>query len=514
MELTLNNESDLICFEMIVRLEHCFALLSITCCICVAADPLADALQFARSNSKASDKRLIELASIPSISALVAHHEQDFVKASTWLQKRLSAIGMQNSKVIPTEGPHPVVYAEWMKATGMPTVLIYGHYDVQPVDPLELWDTDPFKPVLRDGKFWGRGVDDDKGGLLNAIEGMAAWLHTSGGLPLNVKILLEGQEEVGSPNLATFLEAHKELLMADYALSADGGQLSESTPSITIGLRGAVGLQITQQTITDDVHSGTYGGSIANPIHTLTQLVAGFHHPNGTIAVEGFYNGVRAVTREDEADMTANPMDAEVALEEIGAKGGYGEASYSTTARTWLRPTLEAVGIFGGFSGDGIKTIVPAKAAVKLACRLVPDQDPASVIEALRAHIDRHASPLANTTIQPLGYFAKPFFMERDTVVNRAAAKVLEKVMGRKPYFVRIGGTIPAAALIQSTLGIDVTMFAFGLPTDHIHSPNERFPQSMYHKGIEAYVRMLYEIGELSGPSAGKSEDHDVRDEL
>lgn len=480
----------------------------------LAGDPLTEALQSAQSNFKASDKRLIELASIPSISALVADHEDDFKKASAWLQHRLAAIGMQVSKVMPTEGPHPVVYSEWLKAPEQPTVLIYGHYDVQPIDPVELWDTDPFKPVLRDGTFWGRGVDDDKGGILGAIEGLAAWIQSSGSLPVNVKILLEGQEEVGSPNLAQFLEDNRELLAADYALSADGGQLSETTPSIAIGLRGALGLEITQQTITDDVHSGTYGGSIANPIHTLTELVASFHHPNGTIAVEGFYDDVRAVTPEDEADMAANPIDPEVELTAIGAKGTFGEESYSTTARTWLRPTLEAVGIFGGFSGTGIKTIVPAKAGAKLACRLVPDQDPAAVMEALKAHIDRHASPLANTTVQALGYFAKPFFMERDTLMNRAAAEVLEEVMGQKPYFVRIGGTIPAAALIQSTLGLDVTMFAFGLPTDHIHSPNERFPQSMYHKGIEAYVRLLHKLGTLSQPSAITDREDTAKDEL
>mmetsp|Transcript_19066 Transcript_19066/g.57602 ORF Transcript_19066/g.57602 Transcript_19066/m.57602 type:complete len:508 (-) Transcript_19066:681-2204(-) len=471
----------------------------------VHAEPLEDALLHVAENVRQSEERLLELASIPSISAQVSEHRSDFDKAAKWLQKRMAAIGLKGARIMETEGPHAVVYAEWLEAPDQPTVLIYGHYDVQPVDPLELWYTDPFKPVIHEGKFWGRGVDDDKGGLLTALEGMDAWFRTWGKLPVNVKVLLEGQEEVGSPDLPAFLEKHRELLAADYALSADGSQLSEEEPSIVIGLRGALGLQVTHQTLSDDVHSGLHGGSVANPLHTLADLVASFHHPNGTIAVDGFYDSVREVTAEDLADIAANPVDVEAELAAIGASGGFGEAGQSTTARTWLRPTLEAVGMFGGFTGDGIKTIVPAKASVKLACRLVPDQDPAAVLEALSAHVHRHSSPLANTTVTPLGWFAKPFVMERDTVVNRAAAKVLKKVMGRKPYFVRIGGTIPAAALIKSTLGIDITMFAFGLPTDHIHSPNERFPQAMYHKGIEAYVRILYEIGAINGNSAASA---------
>jgi acetylornithine deacetylase/succinyl-diaminopimelate desuccinylase-like protein len=464
-----------------------------------SADPLQAALAYAEANQNKFNSELLEFVGIPSISAL-PEHRGDIERAAEWLQGRLGSAGFKGAKIIPTEGPHPVVYAEWLEAApGQPTVLIYGHYDVQPVDPLRLWHVEPFKPVIKDGYFLGRGADDDKGGVLSAVQGLASWLQTAGSLPVNVKLLFEGQEEVGSPNLDAFLKQHAKLLKADYALSADGGQLSETESGITIGLRGALGVEITHQTVDVDLHSGMKGGSVANPIHTLTELVAGFHDASGRIAVEGFYDGVVEPTPEDEADMKAFPIDEEAELlEAVGAKGPFGEQGYSTTARTWLRPTLEAVGFWGGFTGEGIKTIVPSKASVKIAARLVPNQSPAAVLKAITKHVEQHSSPLAHVTVKQLGWFAQPFFMERDTLVNRAAGKVLEDVMGRAPYFVRSGGTIPAAALIQQHLSIDFTMFAFGVPGDNLHSPNERFPVSMFHKGIRAYIKVLAELGSLA----------------
>lgn len=466
-----------------------------------AAEPLQAALEYARNHQKQFNNQLLDLIQIPSISAL-PDHKPDIERAAKWLHDHVTAIGLKGAKIIPTEGPHPVVYAEWLGAAGKPTVLIYGHYDVQPVDPLNLWKTQPFGRVIEDGYFKGRGADDDKGGVMSALAGLASWLQTAGSLPVNVKLLLEGQEEVGSPNLPNFLKKHAELLKADYAVSADGGQISATESSITIGLRGALGMEISHQTVNVDLHSGMKGGSVANPIHTLTELVAGLHDADGHITIDGFYDGVREVTPDDEADMAAFPIDEDADLKAVGAKGPFGEKGYSTTARTWLRPTLEAVGFWGGFSGEGIKTIVPAKASVKLAARLVPDQSPDAVLDAVTRHVERFSSSHANVTVKRLGFFAHPFHMRKDTLVNKAAAKVLEEVMGRKPYFVRNGGTIPAAALFQQILGIDFTMFGFGLPDDNLHSPNERFPVKMYETGIKAYILLLGELGALAAQAA------------
>ncbi|EIE20818.1 peptidase M20 [Coccomyxa subellipsoidea C-169] len=428
------------------------------------SDPVA---KFASQNLKKYDDDLIQLAKIASISSL-PEHNADILKAAEWLVPRLKAAELEDVRILQTKG-QPAVYGQWLHAAGAPTVLIYGHYDVQPVDPLELWTSPPFNPtVTRTGKgqgyFRGRGVSDDKGGLLQPVQAVEAYLKTKKALPVNVKFLLEGQEEIGSPNLAELLAEHKELLAADMALSADGGQISETQAGVVLGLRGGVAFEVEAQTVGQDLHSGLKGGSVQNPIHALAQFVADLHAPNGSVAVDGFYDLLDVVCVEQRVN-----------------------------ARRWLRPTLEVVGIYGGFSGVGIKTIVPSKATAKISCRLVPDQDPDHVMSALKRHVDTHAPAQTRLTFTPLPFRAHPYIMPRDTVANRAAAKVLGGLFGTVKFY-RDGGSIPALALFKEHLNLFMTCFSFGLPDDNIHSPNERFRVSMYDKGREAWIRMLQEI--------------------
>ncbi|CAL8467971.1 g7509 [Coccomyxa elongata] len=469
-------------------------------------DPL---LKLASDNSHKYDNDLLELAKIASISSL-PEHSTDIEEAAKWLVKRLRDAGLEDVKLLHTKA-QPAVYGQWLHASGAPTVLIYGHYDVQPVDPLELWTTPPFEPtVQREGKgqgsFTGRGVSDDKGGLLQPIQAAEAYLKAKNALPVNVKFLLEGQEEIGSPNLAEILEEHKDLLSADMALSADGGQINEKQAGVVLGLRGGIAFEVEAQTVGQDLHSGLKGGSVQNPIHALAQFVAELHAPNGSVAVDGFYKGVREITAEDRADAAAFPFDEEAEMQSLGALGPHGEEGFTTLERRWLRPTLEVVGIYGGFLGAGIKTIVPARATAKISCRLVPDQDPDNVMSVLMRHVETHAPPQTRLTFTPLPFRANPYIMPRDTVANRAAAKVLQEMFGSPVFFYREGWTIPFFDLFASHLGIQPVSFGFGLPTDNVHSPNERFRVSMYDKGREAWIRMLQEIANQAAETASSAE--------
>ncbi|KAK9817046.1 hypothetical protein WJX72_008852 [[Myrmecia] bisecta] len=448
---------------------------------------------------------LIELARIPSISSL-PEHAGDVEKASKWVEGRLKLAGLEDVTVLET-GTQPAVFGQWLHASGQPTVMIYGHYDVQPVDPLELWAVPPFEPVVKDGFYRGRGVDDDKGGLLQPIQALEAYLKTVRSLPINVKFLIEGQEEVGSPQLPALLRKHKKLLSCDYALSADGSQINEQQGGIAIGLRGAVAVEVEAQTVDSDLHSGVKGGSVQNPINALAQFIAGLHLPNRTVAIEGFYDNVRDITEEDKADFARFPYSDDVEMKSLGALGPFGEEGYTTLERRWLRPTLDVVGIYGGFQGEGIKTIIPSKATAKLSARLVPDQDPEHILKVLERHVEQHAPPFTKMTFKLLGFRAAPYAMPRDTLPNRAAAKALELVFGNTPLLYREGGTIPAMALFREHLGVDMTAFGFGLPDDNIHAPNERYRVSMFKKGREAYVHIFQAIADLGSAAAARAKE-------
>jgi acetylornithine deacetylase/succinyl-diaminopimelate desuccinylase-like protein len=344
--------------------------------------------------SKNREKHLTELKdflAIPSISSL-PEHKEEVQKAANWVASALQNIGMEKIKVYPTKG-HPVVYGEWVKAVGKPTVLIYAHYDVQPVDPVHLWDSPPFEAEIRDEKLYARGASDDKGQAFMHIKALQAILETTGSLPINVKFLIEGEEEIGSPNLPLFVEENKELLSADVIVISDTSMMERGKPTIVYGLRGLCGVQIDVKGPKSDLHSGLYGGAIQNPIHALVEIVNSFHNKKGQITVEGFYDKVADLTTAEKAAYESLGITDQSFIEQLGVLEMFGEEGYTTLERTWVRPTLEVNGIYGGFQGEGIKTVLPSEAHAKITCRLVPNQDPDEIAALLQKHIQSHTQP-------------------------------------------------------------------------------------------------------------------------
>jgi acetylornithine deacetylase/succinyl-diaminopimelate desuccinylase-like protein len=449
-----------------------------------------------KANEDKYIKELLEFVSIPSVSA-IPDHQKDILKAADWVRHRLQTAGLQNVKLLENpKGPRPAVYGEYIVDSSFPTALIYGHYDVQPADPVENWSSPPFQPIVKDGAIWGRGASDDKAHL-GAIQAVEAMLKIDKTLPLNIKIIIEGEEEVGSPYLEPFLEAHSETLACDFVISADGGQTSETQPSLTLGLRGAAAIEIEITSLNRDVHSGMFGGAVQNPVRALIQLLSTMFDPvTNKILVKGFYEKVREITPEDRDDILAMNFndDAEL-VDALGALEALGEEGFSSLERIWLRPTLEIVGIAGGYAGAGIKTVLPAMAVAKLAARLVPDQEPKEILELLEAHIQENHPKACNVTVRELGFKASPFVTDRNSPVNAAAAKILKEITGNEPHYVRGGATIPAMAAFQKYLGAETTTLAFALNTDAVHAPNERYNLTQYSTSRVAYVKFLNELG-------------------
>ncbi|HMO57523.1 MAG TPA: dipeptidase [Roseiflexaceae bacterium] len=439
---------------------------------------------------------LIDFVRIPSISAL-PEHAADVAHAAEWVAARLRSAGMQQVQILPTAG-HPVVYGEWLHAPGKPTIMIYGHFDVQPVDPLHLWTTPPFEPTVRDGRLYGRGASDDKGNMLVPILAIEALLQAEGTLPVNIKFCIEGQEEIGSPQIPTFVAEHRDLLSCDLVLSADGGQWSETEPVILLGLRGGCGIQIDIRGATTDLHSGMYGGVIQNPIHALTALLATMRGPDGRILVEGFYDQVRTLSDDDRAQIAAVPFDEAAYTGAIGVTGLFGEPGFTPYERAWARPTLEINGIWGGFQGDGVKTVLPNEAHAKITCRLAPDQDPSRIIELLISHVERHAPPGVTTTATPLRFTAKPYLMPADHWGNQQIAAVHRELYGREPYYIRTGGSIPICTILLEQLGVYTANFGFGLDDEGAHAPDEFYRLSSFRFGQQAYVKLLRRLGAMA----------------
>lgn len=432
---------------------------------------------------------------IPSISSL-KENRADVAKAADWVAARCQAAGLEQVEVMPTAG-HPVVCGEWRRADNKPTVLIYGHFDVQPVDPIDRWTHPPFDPVIKGGRIYARGASDDKGNMLLPIIALEALLKAGGSLPVNVKVFFEGQEEIGSPDLPDFMAAHRDLLACDMVLSADGGQWSENEPVLVIGRRGLCALQIDVQGARTDVHSGTYGGAFQNPIHALANLIATMHQPDGKVAVAGFYDDVRTLSAEEKAYFEAVPYgDAELAGE-LGVKDVFGEPGFTTCERLWARPTLELNGIWGGFQGEGSKTVIPSQAHAKISCRLVPHQDPERIAALVEAHIKNHSPAGVTVSVKPVAGNAYPNQIPLDHPGNRAAAKVLKQVYGRDPYVVGMGGTIPVCGLFHRQLKADVINFAFGLKDENIHAPDEFFRIDSFTRGLKAWGMLLETLGDL-----------------
>jgi acetylornithine deacetylase/succinyl-diaminopimelate desuccinylase-like protein len=448
--------------------------------------------EYLDANQSLFEAELLEFLRIPSISAL-PDHAAEVRRAGAWVAARLQTAGMENIETLET-GHHPVVYADWLHAPGQPTVMIYGHFDTQPVDPLELWTTPPFEPTVRDGKVYARGASDDKGNMFAPLLALEALLKSEGRLPINVKCFFEGQEEIGSPTLPPFISAHREKFACDFVISADGGQWAEDQPALMIGLRGLCALQIDVTGPSHDVHSGGYGGAIQNPIHALVRLLDSMRSPEGKILVEGFYDTVRPLNEADKAMIAKVPHDEEIYMDKLGIDDLFGEPGFTTLERTWGRPTLELNGIWGGFSGEGTKTVLPSQAHAKITCRLVADQDPGAVAQLLVNHIEQHKPRGVTVKVSVEESGGWPYLMPADHPGNLAAAAVLTKMYGKEPFYARSGGSIPVCALFLQSLGVYTVNFGFGLNDERIHSPNEFFRLESFRKGQTGYCRLLQQL--------------------
>jgi acetylornithine deacetylase/succinyl-diaminopimelate desuccinylase-like protein len=437
-------------------------------------------------------QEFLDFCRIPSISSLPEHAE-DVRAAARWVATRVRAAGMENVEILETGG-HPMVYADWLHAPGRPTIMIYGHFDTQPVDPLSLWETDPFDPQVRDGRVYARGASDDKGGMLAPILALEALLRSEGALPLNVKLFFEGQEEIGSPTMAPFVKENAERFACDLVVSADGGQWSEDQPSLTLAFKGLCALQIDVQGAFRDLHSGMYGGAVANPIHALAHIVASMRSPEGRILVEGFYDSVRPLAPEDRARIAEVPFDEQAYMRDLQIDAVYGEPGYSTTERAWARPTLELNGIWGGFQGDGVKTVLPNAAHAKITCRLVANQSPQAVADAVEAHVHKVAPAGVRVRVTKLANSAMPYEMPADHPANVAVAKVHRVLYGKDPYYTRTGGSIPVVGMFLEALGAYTVDFAFGLADESVHAPNEFYRLSSLERGQRGYALLLHEL--------------------
>jgi len=439
-------------------------------------------------------KELLEFLRLPSVSSLQAH-KADVQKAAEWVAARLQAAGLENVQVLPTGG-HPVVYGEWLHVPDKPTVMIYGHFDTQPVDPLELWSQPPFEPVVEEERVYARGASDDKGNMLAPILALEAVLNSKGKLPVNVKCFFEGQEEIGSPQLPEFISANRGLLACDLIFSADGGQWDEDQPALMLALRGLCALQVDVQAARSDTHSGTFGGTIMNPIHALVHLLDSMHTSQGKVAVEGFYDAVRPLSDIEQARIAEIPYDESDYKAQLGVDELFGEPGYSTYERAWTRPTLEVNGIWGGFQDEGFKTVLPSTAHAKISCRLVPDQDPQEIVERVTAHTHKHAPPGVAVKVRPDPSTAYPYVIPHDHPGNRIARSVHQALFGKEPYYARMGGSIPVCGIFLKELGVYTVNFAFGLKDENVHGPNEFFRLKSFSRAQLAYGMLLERLSE------------------
>lgn len=439
-------------------------------------------------------EELIQFLQIPSISSL-SEHKKDMEKAAKWLKEELEKLNIDNVSIDETDG-HPVVYGEWLHLENKPTILFYGHYDVQPVDPLHLWESDPFQPTIRDNKIYARGASDDKGQVFMHLKMIEALLAIYGTLPVNVKFIYEGEEEIGSPNLPKYIEENKEKLKADLIVISDTSLYGPNKPAICYSLRGLCGIQIDVKGAKGDLHSGLYGGGVQNAIHALVSLLASFRNEDGQIQVEGFYDSVLPLSEEEKESFQALNFDEEQLKEKIGVTELFGEKGYSYLERTWARPTLEINGIYGGFSGEGIKTVLPAEASAKITCRLVPNQQPDEIVQLLRKHIEKHTPPGVEVTVTEFDKGA-PFLTPIDHPFIQAASRSYEKIYNEKTAYIRGGGSIPIVATFDELLHLPVVMMGFGLDTENFHAPNEHFHLENFDKGLRVLANYVNEIASI-----------------
>lgn len=437
--------------------------------------------EYQQQNKERFLNELIDLLRIPSVSAR-SEHKNDMLACAEAMKQKLMDAGADKAEVYKTAG-HPIVYGEKIIDASKPTVLVYGHYDVQPPDPLELWHSGPFEPVVKDGKLYARGSADDKGQVYMHVKAFETMTATNS-LPTNIKFIIEGEEEVGSPNLATFVKEHKDLLKADVILISDTSMLSLDTPSMDVGVRGLSYIEVEVTGPDRDLHSGVYGGAVANPITILAQMIASLHDENNHITIPGFYNDVVESSAEERKLMAEAPFDAEAYKKDLGIKELWGEKGYTTNERTGIRPTLELNGIWGGYTGEGSKTVLPSKAHAKISCRLVPNQKSEAITELLINHLKKITPPYVDIKIT-VHHGGEPYMTPIESKGYKAASKAIETTFGKAPIPVRGGGSIPICSLFEQELGIKIIFMGFGLDSDNLHSPNEKFDLANYYKGIE-----------------------------
>jgi len=447
---------------------------------------MTPALSYAEQNADRFVGELKELLRIPSVSTDPAYADE-VRRAAVWLRDHFDAIGMETTDIIETDG-HPIVYADHITDPANPTVVVYGHYDVQPPDPLEEWDTDPFEPALHGDRLYARGACDDKGQMFMQVKAAEAYLSGEGDLPVNLKYVIEGEEETGSMAIESYIQSDGSRLDGDVALISDTAMFSPETPSITYGLRGLAYAEITLQGPNRDLHSGNYGGAVHNPINALSRLLADLHDEDHHIAIPGFYDDVRDLT-EAERDTYANlPFDEAAWRDTIGIDDVRTEAGYTTLECLSARPTLDVNGIWGGYTGEGAKTVLPSKAHAKLSMRLVPKQSVPDIYDKLEAHLKADVPDTMELSVRRL-HGGDPVLVDPSIPPMQAAKDAMGEVRGTDPVFVRNGGTIPVVADFQQHLGLDSVLMGFGLDADAIHSPNESFGLDRFHQGIQAIIR-------------------------
>lgn len=439
---------------------------------------------------------LIELLRIPSVST-DPERKDDVRRAAQWVADRLTRAGVPTVRLTEAGGGHPSVVGRWEVDPAKPSLLIYGHYDVQPAEPLELWDSQPFEPTIHDGRIYARGSSDMKGNLLTAIQGVEAVARANGGQPpINIAFIFEGEEEIGSPSFKQIITDNKDLLMADGVISADGGQYGPETPSLTVALKGLAGCQINLMTASTDLHSGMYGASVPNAVQSMVQLAASFHDSEGRVQVQGFYDRVVDLTPEDRAEIASAEFDDDAFRKDLGLDELWGEAGWTIRERIWGRPTLDLNGIWGGFQGEGTKTVTPNQAHLKVTCRLVPDQDPVEVIELIRRHVESHRPPGTTVEVVPGKGSAKPYVVDRNNKVHAAAGKVLKDLYGVEPVLERAGGTIPATAIFKDELSLETIMFAWSQPGSGAHAPNEWYRLEDFTRGRTGVALLIEELAQ------------------
>ncbi len=465
---------------------------------------MSQVVEHIRSERAAYLQQLTELLAIPSVSTDSAR-AADVRRAAEWVRRRLSSAGCTTVELHET-ARHPIVYGEWLGAPGAPTILVYGHYDVQPVDPVALWDNAPFEPVVRDGRIYARGASDNKGQFLPHIDAFEAHLRVGGGCPVNVKFLIEGEEEIGSPGLPSFVAANARRLACDAVVVSDTAMFAKGLPSICYGLRGLVYLEIDVRGTARDLHSGAFGGAVVNPANALVTLLASLKDARGRVTVPRFYDKVRRPSPAERRALAALPHSDARLRREIGAPALFGEAGYGTLERLWARPTLDINGIWGGFTGEGAKTVIPAEVHAKISMRLVPDQQPRVIARQLIAHLKKSAPKSVRLTVREL-HGGDPWIAPTDHPALQAAGRALRRAFGRRPVLVREGGSIPIVADFERILRVPAVLMGLGLSDDNLHAPNEKMELDNFYGGIMASAYLMEELaapGEQE-PDRGRS---------